>query len=112
MVTVEISDDNVTIKVIGIHRLWAFKREIAFKKQNITQVKIADKTLRPAPIRMPGVYIPGIIAAGTFYGQKRKEFWDINFKKEAIEIDLKDEKYTKVVVYVLNASEVLKSLQD
>jgi hypothetical protein len=57
MVTIETSGDNVKIKVIGIHRLWALKREILFRKENIIQVKIADKSLRPAPIRMPGTYI-------------------------------------------------------
>jgi hypothetical protein len=112
MVTIEIYGANVKIKVIGIHRLWAFKKEIIFTKKNIIQAKIADKTLRPAPIRMPGVYIPGFIAAGTFYGNKRKEFWDINFKKEAIEIDLRNEKYTKIVVNVLNIPEVMKFLQE
>lgn len=111
MVTVEISGENVKIKVIGIHRLWALKREIMFMKKNIVQIKITDKSLRPPFLRMPGTYIPKLIAAGTFYWKKRKEFWDTDFKKEAIEIDLKNEKYTKIVVNVLNVSEVMKSLQ-
>jgi hypothetical protein len=110
MVTIEISGDNVKIKVIGLHRLWAFKREVLFRKENIIQVKIADKSLRPAPIKMPGTHIPKIIAAGTYYGTKRKEFWDIDFKKESIEIDLKNEKYTKIVVNVFNLAETMKNI--
>ncbi len=111
MVTIETHDGNVKLKVIGLHRIWALKRELTFAKENIIQIKIANKALRPAPIRMPGTYIPKLIAAGTYYGKKRKEFWDIDFKKEAIEIDLKNEKYTKIVVNVLNLSETMKSLQ-
>jgi hypothetical protein len=61
---------------------------------------------------MPGAYIPKIIAAGTYYGKKRKEFWDVDFKNDAIEIDLKNEKYTKIVVNVSNLAEAMKVLQE
>lgn len=111
MVTIEIHDNEITLNVLGFHRIWAFKKKVTFKKSNIVNIRIAEKTLRPAPVRFPGTYVPGYFAAGTYLGKGRKEFWDAIFKKDAIEIDLKNEIYSKLVVNVQNAIDSIDKLK-
>ncbi len=112
MVDIKIDGDNVIVEVMGIHQFWSLKRKIVFAKENIIRVQLGEKSLRPAPFRAPGTHFPKLIIAGTYYGRKRKEFWDITSKNDIIEIDLKNEKYTKIVVNVKNAAEVMKVLQN
>lgn len=112
MVDIKIDGDNVIVEVMGIHQFWSLKRKIVFAKKNIIRVQLGAKPLRPAPFRAPGTYIPKLIIAGIYYGRKRKEFWDVGFKKDVIEIDLNNEKYTKIVVNVENPAEVMKLLQN
>jgi len=112
MVTLELNGDTFVITIKGLHKFWALKSSVSFKKSSIIHAALADPLLRPAPLRMPGTYLPRVIAAGTFYGKKRKEFWDVVFTKPAIEIELKDEKYTKIVVNVLDCTAALALLNQ
>ena len=100
MVTVTVEGLEVRIDLIGAHQWWALKKTVRFERARVLGVRRADKRLRPAPIKCPGTYLPGIFAAGSFYWKNRKEFWDTRFKGKAIEIDLSDEKYSKIVVDV------------
>jgi len=47
---------------------------------------------------MPGTRIPGFLAIGTFLGSGKKEFWAAIFYKNSIEIELENEKFTKIVL--------------
>jgi hypothetical protein len=111
MVTIEVKGEVVEVEVLGIHKLWALKSRLRFKKSNITKVGMAEKSLRPPLIKIPGTYLPGIIAAGTFRGRSRNEFWDVVFKNDAVEIELTNEKYTRVVVNVRDPMSVMKLLR-
>ena len=111
MVEIKIIGEMVRIELRGLHRLWALKRSLTIRKSGIRSVMLTSKDLRPAPLRCPGTYLPGIIAAGTFYGKGRKEFWDTVFKNQSIEILLNDEKYTRIVVDVNDPLQVIEQLK-
>ncbi|MBN1663927.1 MAG: hypothetical protein JW943_10030 [Deltaproteobacteria bacterium] len=98
MVSIDVKGNAVTISVLGSHKLWAFKRRISFNKEAISWFGKVDPNLRPPWLRCPGTHIPKIIAAGTYYGRGRKEFWDTTFKGKAIQFDLKSNRYTRIVV--------------
>ncbi|MEU8900093.1 hypothetical protein [Nocardia sp. NPDC048505] len=110
MVEVEISDDRVKFHVLGGHRLLALRDEVTLDVSAIKEVRIAEVDLRPPWIRTPGAFFPGAIAAGTFRGKGRKEFWDTNFKGSAIRIDLDGPGYTRLVVDVADPDAALAEL--
>jgi len=111
MVSVVLQGSTVVIKILGFHKVLALKSQIQFNKTSIRKINIAEKKLRPPLLRCPGIAIPWIISAGTFLGKGKKEFWDRKYKKEAIEIELENEKYTKIVVDVENPEEIIKLLK-
>ncbi|MFC9896518.1 hypothetical protein ACFVMC_22765 [Nocardia sp. NPDC127579] len=113
MVEVELTHDNtVRVHVLGGHRLLALRDEVTLEVGAITSVTRAEVDLRPPWIRTPGTFFPGAIAAGTFRGKGRKEFWDTNFKGHAIRIDLDGPGYTRLVVDVADPDAALAELSS
>ncbi|MEV5837750.1 hypothetical protein [Nocardia sp. NPDC052112] len=100
MVEVEVTDDKVTIHVLGGHRLLALREHVTFDLADIKEVTTAPVDLRPPWVRAPGTFFPGVIAAGTYRGRRRKEFWDTRFGGQAILIDLAGPGFTRLVVDV------------
>ena len=112
MVGIEVKGDSVMIGVRGLHKLLALKSQITIKGKNIRSAKLRDRSLQPPLWRIPGTYIPWIISAGTYYGRKRKEFWDVTSWGTSVELELENEKYTKVIVDVENPGETIRKIQD
>ena len=110
MVDVELDGDDVTIKVLGIHKLWTLTSEIHFKRSNVVSVAKTGPGLRQPWLLRVGTDIPGIICAGTLWGRQRKEFWDRTRKGRGICIELADASYTKIVVDVADPDEVIRRL--
>ena len=53
-------------------------------------------------IRMPGMYFPGLIKAGTYYTRKGKEFWFVTRGKKYLTLELENESYQRIVLGVDN----------
>ena len=69
MVAIEVKGNDVTIRVIGHHKIWALKHVIHIKKQHIRFAGRAEPGLLPPWIRCPGTCVPRLICAGTYYGK-------------------------------------------
>ena len=55
-------------------------------------------------LRCPGTFLPGVIAAGTYYAKREdkweKEFWCLTRGRKLLVLELKDEKYTRIILGV------------
>ena len=88
MVDVSISNGNLVLHVKGIDKLWK-----------------ADPTVAHGwwhGFRMPGTNIPGVLTAGTFYQHGQRVFWDVHNPDNTVVIQLKDERYSELIVEVAN----------
>jgi hypothetical protein len=110
MVSVEVNRGEVTVRILGHHQLWAVRKLIRFKKEHVLSVTRVDTSLKPPWRRCPGTYLPGFICAGTYHGERGKEFWDTAFKGNAVEINLRQEQFSRMVVDVKNPDEVIEQL--
>lgn len=111
MVEVEVTGSTVTVHVRGAHRVLALRDHLTFDISNITMVAPAEIDRRPPWVRAPGTFFPGVIAAGTFRGKGRKEFWDTFFDGKGIRIDLAGTDYTRLVVDVDDLEGTLRTLR-
>ncbi|MBF6332852.1 hypothetical protein [Nocardia transvalensis] len=100
MVEIEVSGTTVTVHVLGAHRFLGLREQLSFDLADITEVAIAEVDRRPPWVRAPGTFFPGVIAAGTFRGKGRKEFWDTLFDGRAVRIELSGADFTRLVVDV------------
>ncbi|WP_228001962.1 hypothetical protein [Nocardia australiensis] len=112
MVEVEVTDTTVTVYVLGGHRLLALREQLTFDLADIKAVAPAPVDLRPPWVRAPGTFFPGVIAAGTYRGKGRKEFWDTTFGGQAIRLELAGPGFTRVVVDVVDPDAALETLSS
>jgi hypothetical protein len=103
MVEVNVRGAVLSIRVRGLHALWALKRELEVPLRAVTRVG------RPSPhvlrnpwkgLRAPGTHFPGLLVAGTYYRRGERHFWDVRRKDRAIEIDLAGAEYDRIYVEV------------
>ena len=63
-------------------------------------------------IRMPGTNVPGVIAAGKFYQDGKRVFWDVHHPEKSIVINLHDERYSELVVEVDDPEAAVRLIQN
>lgn len=102
MVSMTINADTLQLNVQGFDRLWAFKSHLAIPLAHIEGVAVdATQTITWwKTIQMPGVYLPGVITAGTFYQDGKRVFWDVKNPEKTIIIALHADRYDQLIVEV------------
>ena len=114
-VSIEISQGNLEIHVLGLDKLLAFKGSLTIPLAHVSSVQLAPEISRAdMGLKMLGTGIPGLIRAGTYNGKDGLAFWDVHDQSKAIKIDLHDEKYAYLVVEVddpeANVSKIRQAL--
>jgi hypothetical protein len=111
MVTINKVNDSIQFEVKGLHKLWAFKSQITVPQSDIVSVsQNCDAVSTWGGLRMPGLSLPYLITAGTYYKGGKKTFWDVVNKKNCIIVELKNSNYNQLVIEVKDPAEAVKML--
>ena len=113
MAEVELTQDTLLVQVQGTDQLWALKSRLEIPLPHVVGAE-ADPEVALGwrkGIRAPGTYLPGVIAAGTFYQEGEKVFWDVHDPEKMVVIRLKDEKYSRLVVEVEDPASTVEAIQ-
>lgn len=114
MVEIAIEDGRLSLHVQGLDRLWAFKSRLDVPLQDVVGARL-DPTIAHGwwkGFRLPGTHLPGVIAAGTFYHDGKKVFWDVHDPDKTIVIDLRHESYDQLIVEVLDPISAVAMITD
>lgn len=109
---VAITDKAVEITIDGLEKLWAFKGKITIPHDAIVKIYLRPKNMRPPWRRARGMHIPNVFAAGTYHGSGGKEFWNTHFRDDCVVFDLAGFDYTRLVVDVSKAQELIDTLSQ
>jgi hypothetical protein len=115
MVQLEVQNGNLVLHVQGADKLWAFKSRLEIVAAHISGVRV-DSSIAHGwwkGMRVPGINVPGVITAGTFYQHGKRIFWDVHNADNTIVISLHDDRYDELIVEVADpnaAIELIKSL--
>ena len=110
MTTVSTSDGKLIVEVQGWDKLWAFKSRLEIPLEHVTGARSAVNE-RAAGIRATGTYVPGLITAGTFHQADKRVFWDVHDYERAIAIELKDDRYTALVIEVADPEATIREIE-
>lgn len=101
MARVRIDNDTVIVEIEGLDRLWALKKQLTIPVAHL-RAAVADPAAarKPRGIRAPGTYVPGRITAGTYRRRGERTFWDVHDPAKAVVIDLREERYARLIVQV------------
>jgi hypothetical protein len=101
MADVRIDSDNLIIEMEGLDKLWALKSRLEIPLRNVRGATADPGVVRERRgIRTAGTHLPGVITAGTFRVDGERVFWDVRDPARAVVIELRDERYTRLVVEV------------
>ena len=96
-------------EVEGWDKLWSLRSRLEIPIEHVIGVH-ADPTIAQSwwkGLHLAGTHIPGVIAAGTFYRHGNWVFWDVHDPEKAVVIELRDERYSKLIVEVENPPEAV-----
>jgi hypothetical protein len=114
MVTAQIIGDALHLHVEGLDKLWSFKSQLTIPLRHITSVRTDAEVTKQwwHGIKWPGVSLPGVITAGTFYQDGKRIFWDIHHPERAVVITLADESYNELVIEVEDSDAFVANLNS
>ncbi|MFI2649635.1 hypothetical protein [Micromonospora fulviviridis] len=101
MAKVRIDNDSLVVEIEGLDKLWALKSRLAIPLLNVRGATADPGVIKePKGIRAPGAHLPGVIIAGTFHVDGERIFWDVRDPAKAVVIQLRDERYTRLIIQV------------
>jgi hypothetical protein len=111
MVNITKNDNDFVFEVKGLHKVWAFKSEIRIPVEHVVKAYQDETQIKDFNIaKIIGTNVPYGLHAGTFYQNGGIIFMDMSNKKNAIILDLKDEKYKQFIIEVENPDEAIALL--
>ena len=108
MNVITLSEDALRVEMTGWSKIWALRKSLHIPFACIEAVTLRPRDLQPAWLKIPGTYLPGVIAAGTYRARGRTEFWSTRFKPHCLVLELVDHEFTRVVLDHPKAGELLK----
>ncbi len=101
MAEIKVSGDRLVAHVTGLERTLALKRRLEFPLDHVVGVSkgIGEDDER-GWLKRSEHALPGLVKAGTFHSNGRRVFWDVRHRDRAIAIELRDERYTRLVIQV------------
>ena len=102
MAEVELAENTLIVHVRGMDRLWALKSRLEIPLTHVVGAEVDPQVAQGwrKGIRAPGTHVPGVITAGTFYQDGERVFWDVHDPERSVVIQLKDERYARLVIEV------------
>lgn len=101
MAHVEVDGDRLTVQIEGMDRLWTLKSRLDIPLRHITDAEPDAEAGRGwNGWRGPGVHLPGVLVAGTFYRKGDRAFWDVHDPSKTLVIHLAFEHYSRLVIEV------------
>src|ERR1035437_745303 len=103
MANIEITPQALIVHITGSDRLWALKSHLEIPLEHVVG---ASQEAEEAHAWLKGLvhrgltHVPGVLSAGTFHHQDNRVFWDVHDPNKAIAINLKDDRYSRLVVEV------------
>jgi len=100
--SIDVTDDSLVVHIEGMDKLWSLKSRLEIPLANVVSAASASAEARNwlHGIRVGGSHVPGVITAGRFYSDGQLVFWDVHDPDKAIGIELRDERYARLVIEV------------
>jgi hypothetical protein len=114
MTIITVEDHTLAVEMKGADKLWSMRSHIDVPLGHITAVRRDPDETRGFwnGLRGPGTELPGVIkAAGTFYHDGKRIFFDVHDPDGTVIIDLQDEHFDELVVEVDDPDQVLATVQ-
>ena len=99
-INLELKDNNLRINLNPLEMFLALHGSLSIPLDHIVQASTEKRNWDFGAIRSPGMHIPFLLKAGTYYGRLGREFWHATASKVHMVIELMDWDYTRIILTV------------
>jgi hypothetical protein len=113
-VTLSPAASQLNIRLTGASRLLAMKGRLAVPFAHIVAARVMPRNLAAKSrgwLRFPGTQFPGV-TSGSYRGRGEWQFWDVRRAKEVLAIDLRDERYSRLILQVPDPATEAQKIND
>jgi hypothetical protein len=104
MPRLELTDRELIVHLSFWEKLAAFHRSVRVPLAKVRgATEDAGFSGADMGLRLPGTSLPGVIAAGTYYNNRDKQFIFVTRKTQPVVIELADAGFARIVLGVANA---------
>jgi hypothetical protein len=113
MAEIEVSGDRLVVHVTGVERTLALKSRLEFPLDHVVGVSRGPgEDDERGWVKLLGTHVPGVVKAGTFHSNGKRVFWDVCDRDRAIAIELRDEKYARLVIQVADPVAAVQAILE
>ena len=114
MAEVELAQDALIVYVQGMDRLFALRSRLEVPLSHVEGAEADPQEARRRwhGIMERGIWVPGSITAGTYYQEGELVFWDVHDPEKTVVIQLKDERYRRLVIEVEDPEATVARLNE
>ncbi|MBM7544271.1 hypothetical protein JOC59_000988 [Weissella beninensis] len=110
---VKINKQNLLVVPQGLSKLAALKNKIVVPIEHVVGAKIEPAILNESKgLRAPGTALPGYYWAGNFRKHGTESFFNINKGNTPVVIQLKNEKYTRLIIGVADPENLVALINN
>jgi hypothetical protein len=111
---VTIGDRDLRIRLGGIDRALAFKRELTVPLDRVGSAAVMPRGSVPAGegtwLRAPGTHIPGLVRHGSYGREPHRELWAVFRHADVLVIEIAGGDYARIVLGVDDPEEVAAAI--
>jgi hypothetical protein len=114
MTTIDLTNGRISIEMEGADKLWSLRSRLLIPTDHVLEAQRAEADARRwlHGLRLGGTHLPGVISAGTFRSHGKWTFWDVRDPEKAIALELRDERYDRLVVDVEDPDEIVQRIRE
>lgn len=102
---IEIKNNKLIVTPQGLDKVWSFTNKLEIPMTNVIGAKMDQNILNTKKgFRAPGLGLPNKWS-GTYILDGEKNFWNATRNTPPIVIQLKNEKYSRLILSIENATE-------
>jgi hypothetical protein len=111
MAEITINEQAVELHLSVLEEIGSFHGSIKVPRSAVTGARVVEHPLEEVRgLKMPGTGLPGVMAVGTWVGSFGKDFYAIDKKGPAVEIDLDGQRYQRLIASQENPQTVVEAL--
>lgn len=115
MLTIEVFDARLIVRLSGWDRVWALKRELSVPVEHVESIAYEPEFVaRFNPgLRLPGTALPGVIVAGSYWWKDRGwSFYSMRKAERTIVVRLREERYQRLILQSDEPEATARRLRD
>ena len=107
---ISVKNNMLSITLSKSETLLSIKHSLNMPLRHVKRVHAKQPKTVWREIKAPGSFLPGVVKAGTYYTPRGKEFWCVTRNTKPLVIELKSEKYKRLVLGVKNNKTWIKKI--